>query len=199
MFIQEPSTVLTNLLLLIFSLFCFSSLARKFSKSNLSQFFFALFFLLLAIMALCGTLYHINNSFFSLAQKYGTMITGGLLSTCLALAALFDNLKPKTALTLAACPLAFLIFYFSSIQLNSFSAFIFLQLANIVIVVLAYLKNYRSKKLALIYSACVTFIIASYVQAQNFEFFSLNHNDVFHLLSLLAVYLLYKAVSADKP
>jgi hypothetical protein len=192
MHIQEPITFLTDLPILLFSAYCFISLAK--SPRTLSQAFFTAAFFCVALMSLFGALYHINNSHFYLIQKYGTMITGGLLSTSLALAGIFDNFIPPTTLVFACLPLISLLIYFSTLNHNSFLPFIFLQFFNIAILFLAYFKNLPRKKSILIYLAGIAFIAAGIIQTQSFHFFMFNHNDVFHLISLLSIALLYSAI-----
>ena len=187
MLIQEPIMALTNLPILIFSLYCFCSLGRKPSPTS----FFALPFLLLALMTLCGTLYHINNNTFFALQKYGTMILGGLFGASLALAALFDNFKPVTARLLSVIPLASLIIYLPAIRNDSFLPFILLLLFNILIIFLAYLKGFPGKKTIYIYGACAAFVLAGFIQTQPLKFLVFNNNDLFHLVSLISIALLY--------
>ncbi|MFA4844223.1 MAG: hypothetical protein WC632_04640 [Candidatus Margulisiibacteriota bacterium] len=185
--IQEPITVLTNLPILIFSLYCFNSLRQKPSPASL----FAASFLFLALMTLCGTLYHINNYTFFTLQKYGTMIFGGLFSASLGLAALFDNFKPKTARVLAGLPIASFIFYLLAIRNNSFLPFILLQLFNILIIFFAYLQGWPGRKTLFIYGACLAFILAGLVQTQPVKFLAFNNNDLFHIVALASIALLY--------
>jgi hypothetical protein len=191
--IQEPVTVLTNLPILFISIFCFLALRNK-SQS----FLFAMSFLFLFLMSFCGMLYHTNSSTFLLSQKYGTMIFGGLFSVSLALAALFDNFRPKIAIIISGLPLAFLIFYLFTIGLDSFMSFIALQFSNIAIILVAYAKGLPGKKSVFIYLSCLTFILAGFVQTQDYRFLFFNHNDIFHVISLLSVFLLYFAVIADR-
>jgi len=185
--IQEPITVLTNLPILIVSFYCFYSLCRKPSRASP----FALPFLFLALMTLCGTLYHINNDIFFPLQKYGTMIFGGLFGAFLALAALFDNFKPATARLLSIFPLASLIIYLPAIRNDSFLPFILLLLFNILIIFLAYLKGFPGKKALCIYGACAAFILAGFIQTQPLKLLIFNNNDLFHLVSLISIALLY--------
>jgi hypothetical protein len=192
MSIQEPITVLTNLPILIFSLYCFNSLRRKPSRASL----FALPFLFLALMTLCGTLFHINNATLMPLQKYGTMIFGGLFGASLALAALFDNFKPGTARLLSIFPLASLIIYLPAIRNDSFLPFILLLLFNILIIFIAYLKSFPGKKTLFIYGACAAFILAGFIQTQPLKLLVFNNNDLFHLISLISVALLYIGLSA---
>ncbi|MBI5699335.1 hypothetical protein HZC35_03370 [Candidatus Saganbacteria bacterium] len=139
-------------------------------------------------------LYHINNSTFLFSQKYGTLIFGGLFSASLALAALFDNFRPKIALTLSGLPLSFLLFYFSTIRFNSFTPFIIMQFSSIAIILIAYARGLPGKKSILIYSSSLIFILAGAIQTQNIRFLIFNHNDIFHIIALLSVFLLYQAV-----
>jgi hypothetical protein len=189
--IQEPITVLTNLPILIFSLYCFYSLYRKPSGASL----FALPFLFLALMTLCGTLFHINNATLMPLQKYGTMIFGGLFGASLALAAIFDNFRPGPARLLSVFPFAALILYLPAIRNDSFLPFILLLLFNILIIFIAYLKSFPSKKAMFIYGACAAFILAGFVQTQPLKLLVFNNNDLFHLVSLTSIALLYAGLN----
>jgi|SRR3989339_528506 len=192
---QEPITVLTNLPILLFSLYAFLSLLIKNKLNFTPTFIYSLFFLFLLIMSLCGTLFHINNSYFYALQQYGTMIAGGLLSTTFALATIFDNFENQLSIKIGAIPFIFLVIYLFNFNINSFLPFIFLQLANIVIVLLVYAKNIRTKKAILIYTACVIFVIAGIIQTQAFKTSIFNHNDIFHIISLISAIFLYKGIT----
>lgn len=122
------------------------------------------------------------------------MIFGGFLSASLALGALLDNFKARTALILAAFPLAALLLYFLSIGQNSFAPFIFLQFTTIGLAITAYSLNFRAPKSVLIYLTCAAFILAGIIQFCDFQFMIFNHNDLFHLISLVSITLLYSAV-----
>ena len=194
---QEPITVLTNLPILLFSLYAFLSLLIK--NKSIPTLLYSLFFFFLFLMTLFGTLFHINNTYFSPIQQYGTMVVGGLLSTSLAFAALFDNFKTKPAMSLSIIPLLLLVIYFFTFNIGYFLPFLILQLANILLVIFSYSKNPKSQKSRLIYTASFLFIIAGLIQALGIKLYVLNHNDIFHLVSIIPIVLVYKASAPKSP
>ena len=192
--IQEPITALTNLFLLVFSLYAFCSLIPNVKHNWPSTLFYLFFFLFTAGMSFFGALFHTNNVAFYDLQKYGTMITGGFLSASLALAGIFDNFNKKVAILWSLLPICLTIIYFATIPLNSFLPFIILQFTNIILVVFAYSRTAPNRKTSLIYAACGIFLAAGTIQTQGTQLFFLNHNDIFHLLSLLALAIIFKAI-----
>lgn len=126
------------------------------------------------------------------------MIFGGIFSASLAIAALYDTLSADSAGKFSLFPLALLTAYLFTIGYDSFLPFIILQFSNILMIMFVYLRRFPSRKTLFIYGACLVFILAGFLQTQPIQVLVFNNNDVFHMVALGSIALLYGGIAAGQ-
>jgi len=76
--------------------------------------------------------------------------------------------------------------------------FMVLEIIYIGIMLYAYFKQLPGKRAIYIYMAIFSFLVAGGMQVLQLHLFGLDHNDLFHLVSLVTVYLVYSAANSEK-
>ena len=187
----------TDILLLLVGVYYFVKLLGK-RDYRPAAVFFLIFFLSASAATVCGTLFHINRKMFFSVQWYGTMFLGGIVCSSLSLAAIFDNFKARTAwlLTVPILMIAAIYYYVSFfVAKASFLPFVAFQLLSVIILMAAYLKQLNTNKTKNTFMAGFSSILAGLVEIPQFNVLVFNQDDIFHFLSIITLYFIYKTAA----
>jgi uncharacterized protein DUF6962 len=194
--IAEPATAITDYILAAETLFLGILLIRGAVQTPVKL--WAAAFFVLAIAAIAGGTFHgLIASLDPLAAHIlwkVTLVAVGIATFCMLSAAiLIFTANPARTILLVAAVLQFCVYAFFIARGNDFKIVIFDYVpAMILIVVLGYAAKAQSAGFLL--GAVVLSFAAAGIQNSSIQLHrNFNHNDLYHVIQMIAMYLFYRA------
>jgi hypothetical protein len=203
--ITEPMTMFTDYLLGGYTLYlCILMFQEGNEDAVLSTWFFLLAFLSSAIGAIVGGSSHGFKTYLSKRQDKIiwkiTVYMIGIGSLCMLVGATISSVSNQTIATLLIL-IAILKFAIYAWWMSSHDEFIFVivdyvpsMLLVIILKIITYIQIEDPSALWIISGIGVAFIAAAIQASGKGIHQHFNHNDIFHLIQLPAMYLIYRGV-----
>lgn len=198
MSISEPMTAFTDLLIAILSLVFAFRLGRG---ANRAQRWWCAAFVATAVAAFTGGTYHAIRFQASPALLFSlwkaTVWSIGVTSLALVAGSATALTSPRTARVLVA--LAGLQFLIYAAWMWTHDAFIFViadyGLALVCVTAIHVARYRRAPRCSrLVFASIAVAVLAAAIQASGFSLHQhFNHNDLYHVVQMIALYLLYRA------
>lgn len=210
MMISEPMTFVTDLILalegFVVGHILFWNLSKKFDKEYYKL--WSMSFLFLGVGSLFGGLYHglsPNEATYPFIKNFWpiSVFSIGLASYYMLLSIVceFFYSHKKMLYLLAFLKLGLFIFFAVTSGLKFFV--VICDYAPVLILLLimnlySYLKTRRQSYLQMVIGIIIS-LLGSFVQMSHLGFSqSLNHNDIYHIIEMVALFVMYRALAARR-